>query len=320
MKEELLVELYEKRNDRRVDQAIRLVNDLEQYVNNNGEKLDTISLVMLKRYIQILIDKEENSLENIIAIARYYYVINNKDIYIYFTKLLGGLGVVENIRKRIVKFTNEETAVKVFEGLDSLPLGTEPEKIPNYTRHLMDSIKQMIPDDLVHKILAGNNHSIPIEAMLDEKKYYDESESLEVYLRERHARKVKELQLYCDEDKVWYEQIITQKVVDFVASNQEILSAKLQDNKLYVTKIPFETEGYLSTVSDTEKRYFACHCPFAREAIRLGLDIDPDWCYCSAGFAKYPFEVILDKKLDVKVLETPLDGSTICRFEIDLGQ
>ncbi len=58
---------------------------------------------------------------------------------------------------------------------------------------------------------------------------------------------------------------------------------------------------------------------FARESILTGNSIDGNWCYCSAGFAKFPFEVILDKQLDVKLLNCALNGDEVCRFEIDLG-
>lgn len=48
-------------------------------------------------------------------------------------------------------------------------------------------------------------------------------------------------------------------------------------------------------------------------------NVPSDWFYCSAGFAKFPFEVILEKELSVKVLSSALDGDGLCRFEIDLG-
>ena len=68
------------------------------------------------------------------------------------------------------------------------------------------------------------------------------------------------------------------------------------------------------------KRDYACHCSFMKENILSEEeDISKQWCYCSAGFAKYPFETILEQELEVKLLNTPLDGDFICRFEIDLS-
>jgi len=43
------------------------------------------------------------------------------------------------------------------------------------------------------------------------------------------------------------------------------------------------------------------------------------WCYCSGGFAKFPFEVIFDRELTVKVISSPLKGDNICRFAIDIS-
>jgi hypothetical protein len=144
---------------------------------------------------------------------------------------------------------------------------------------------------------------------------------MEQYLKERHERRVAELQEFCDSGRVWYEQEITQPVVDYVKSNQEILSAVKKGNKLYVTKIPYDTVGFLNAENDTQKNYYACHCTLAREAIlKEDTNIPSDWCYCSAGYAKFPFEQILDNELNVKVLNTALDGDGFCRFEIDLEE
>ncbi len=98
------------------------------------------------------------------------------------------------------------------------------------------------------------------KAMNIEKEFYENSESLDEYLKERHKRKVEELKRYCDSNRVWFEQIITQDVVDFVSSNQEILSAVRECNKLYVTKIPYDAVNYLKEDNKDKKIYYACHC------------------------------------------------------------
>jgi hypothetical protein len=69
------------------------------------------------------------------------------------------------------------------------------------------------------------------------------------------------------QNRVWFEQSITPEVLDFVKGNQEVLSARLIDDKLYVTKIPYDTKAYLEAKTDDMKKYYGCHCPFAREAI-----------------------------------------------------
>lgn len=41
------------------------------------------------------------------ALARYFYLIDAKDIYIYFTSIFGSKGVMENIKLRTIRYTGE---------------------------------------------------------------------------------------------------------------------------------------------------------------------------------------------------------------------
>ena len=317
-----LTDLYSKRgySDEQTRQAIDYVLSLEKHIMASGAALSTCSVDDIKGYIALLLENGEVTAETLLAMARYFYLENRHDIYIYFTKLFGGMGVLENIKRRAEKYAGKETARKIFDGFAFPPLGTPLEEVPKYTNGLMARLKKHTSPELYKKILAGNNHGVPEQSMQSEKELYEKSESLGQYLKELHARKVAELQQYCDSGQVWFEQEITPPVVDFVASNQEILSAAEKDGKLYVTKIPYDTPAYLAAKTDKEKNYYACHCPFAREAIISGRDAVPsDWCYCSAGFTKFPFEIILGRELDVKVINSALDGDGFCRFEIDLG-
>jgi len=322
MNTDSFVKLYKDRgyDDKTIDKAVSELIQAEKFLRQQDAKLDKVSVDMIKDYIKYLIDSNKNNLDTLLALARYFYVIKNNDVYIHFTKILGGLGVLENIKKRMENYAGKEMANKVLDGFNMPPLGTPLEEVPYYTHNLMERIKKNLEPDLYQKILAGNNHGIPKESMKLEKEFYENSKSLDDYLKERHIRKVEELQSYCDSETIWFEQIITQDVVDFVASNQEVLSAKRKGNKLYVTKIPYDVVKYLQETDAKKKSYYACHCPFARESVMsLNETVDSEWCYCSAGFAKYPFEIILGRELNVRLLESALDGHGICRFEIDLG-
>jgi hypothetical protein len=318
MKEKLLRDLYNQRgyDEKTADEAVAAVKAMENAcVDFHLSGQDEIS-----SYMQVLIEKGTNTLPNILALARYYYLIDNQKGYIYFTKILGGLGVVDNIKRRLVNHVGEKTRDLIFNGLEEPPLGSPPEMIPQFTSKLMKRLKDILEPDVYQKVLAGNNHGIPREAMLSEKEKYEKAASLDEYLKDRHDRKVAELQEYCDSGRVWFEQQITQDIVDYVTSNQEILSAVREGDSLYVTKIPFDGINYLNTNDPVLKCYYACHCPFARESIldESKENVDAEWCYCSAGFAKFPFEIILDTELDVEMLQSPLKGDPVCRFRISL--
>lgn len=299
-----------------VETVIKMENDLFE----KGCDLSTATVEQVVEYVSKLVAEKENSIKNILALARIFYIHDRKEIYIYFLKILGGIGVIDNIRTRMEKYAGKIITEEIFNNLEEPPLGTDFKKIPEFTAELMKRVEKRLPQEQYEIIFAGNNHGLSEAAMKNEKELYENAESLDDYLKDRHIRKVAELQHHADTGKVWFEQQITQDIVDFVKSNQEILSAVRKDDKLYVTKIPYETDSYLKAEDDTFKRYFACHCPFARESILEGKEVSANWCYCSAGFAKFPFEQILGRELTVKLLESPLKGDMVCRFEIDISE
>ena len=56
-----------------------------------------------------------------------------------------------------------------------------------------------------------------------------------------------------------------------------------------------------------------------REAIKRGdVRLFADFCSCSGGFHKKPFEAIFGQRLKVDVLESVLKGDERCRFAIHL--
>lgn len=321
MKEKRLRELHSRREKSReeTEQAVRFVRDLESDLDAQGIVLDEVKVEVVQAYIQERITNHENTLPRLLAIARYFYIIERHDIYIYFASLFGGLGVIESIKERLQAKEGEDVCQSVFRNYKEIPLGTDPKEMPKAIETMMNGLLETVPPESVRNVLAGNNHGIPKESMNREKEFYEAAETLDDYLLERHQRKVKELQEYCDRKQVWYEQEITQEVVDYVKGNQEILSAVREGDTLYVTKIPYDGSHYLEAEDEKLKSYYACHCPFARESIMNQESVvSPQWCYCSGGFAKFPFEVLFDRELEVELLKSALAGDVICRFAIKL--
>ena len=78
---------------------------------------------------------------------------------------------------------------------------------------------------------------------------------------------------------------------------------------------------YLEETDEQLKRYYACHCAWARESIRTRDDeISPTFCYCSAGFTKMPWEAALDQPLEVDMSKSVLKGDLECSFIVHLPE
>jgi hypothetical protein len=320
MNKTLFIEYYHKRNISQplIDQALLALQSANDFLSKQGSSLDTATIEQIRTLLDLWIQDSTNDTESILALARYFYLTGHNDQYVYFTRLTGGMGVIENIKER---FDLVMAPLKADEAIpiNTPPLGSNPEEVPDFTAKFMTKLETIADEKQTRAILCGNNHGLSKEAFSKEKALYDASLSMEAYLKDLHERRVRELQDHSDQDKVWFEQKITQATVDFVASNQELLSAVLKDDVLYLTKIPYDPQAYLEETDPIKKRYYACHCPFAREAILKGEPhISKNWCYCSAGFEKFHFETILDRPLDIEVLQSALQGDPICRFAIKL--
>lgn len=294
------------------------MNDFYKYLSNIKKSIENISEEEMDKYIISCIENKKNSREHLRDLAHEVLKAGREDLYIYFTGYFGSVGVVESILEKAISVIGKEKTDEIIRGLELKPFGTPAGKMPVFTSELVNKFLKGTDDKEFRLIFAGNNHGIPAEAFELEKLAYQEAKDMDEYLKGRHRRKIMELEKFMHDNKIWFEQRITQKVIDHVKGNQEILSAVRDGNRLYVTKIPFDTEKYLDSEGN-ERLYHACHCYFARKSLLEGEKSVPyEWCNCSAGFAKYPFEVILGRQLEVRVLESPLKGDDRCRFEITI--
>jgi hypothetical protein len=126
----------------------------------------------------------------------------------------------------------------------------------------------------------------------------------------------------CQADgKLFFSQEITDEVVQYVEDHPETECGVREGNILYITKIPYNAKQYLTETDPTLKRYYACHCPWAREAIKKeNIRLNPIFCSCSGGYSKKPWEVIFGQILQVEVLESALKGDFRCRFSVHLPE
>ena len=173
MDKQKLEELYTQRgySAEKTEQAIDAVLNLEKYLNASDASLESCTVGNIKKYIAHLLNNNKIDMDTVLAMARYFYLENRHDIYIYFTKLLGGLGVLENIKRRTEKYAGKDAADKVFKGFSFPPLGTPIEEVPDYTKDLMRRIEKNLSTDLYKRILAGNNHGVQKEGMQAEKEF-----------------------------------------------------------------------------------------------------------------------------------------------------
>jgi hypothetical protein len=208
---------------------------------------------------------------------------------------------------------------EVFTGIGVAPLGTPSPEKPRFLFPVIERLIEKVGQKKVEKLLAACLRDLPDKYYKNERRKYMKSRDIDDCITKRHHAFVRTLQKCQREGELFFAQEITDEVVAFVKERPEIESGVRDGNILYVSKIPYNAKQYLAETDPTMKRYYACHCPWAREAIKNGdVKLNSVFCNCSGGFSKKPWEIIFGQVLQVDVLESVLQGDLRCRFAIHL--
>jgi len=319
MESAVLREYYQKRGFSEDETAIAVLslNECQDSLDPGTGGIEDCSVARMKEYIAHLNERQCINYPALWALARAASLAENAELYIYLVRIAEPGSIISNIKEHICNVLGNERACELFRGLPTPEASALSERTCLFTRELVDKLAASSTDAECKKALQGNAHGIPPEAFADEAEAFRKAESIASYLEEAHKRSVQSLQDHADSGRLWFEQIITQPVVDWVAANREVLGGVLEDGKIFWTKIPYDPDVWLNEKDPDRRRYLACHCPMARESLNEpGEKISGLWCNCTAGFIKQRFNAVFGFETEVELLESVLNGDDRCRFAV----
>ena len=120
------------------------------------------------------------------------------------------------------------------------------------------------------------------------------------------------------EKEDFYGQPITDEVLEFLREHPAILAPVREGNILRCMAFPGDMQAYLAAEDPKMKRYYACHCPFARESILAEEPVSATLCNCSLGHVMNFSEAFLGRSLSGRVVRSVLGGDLLCEYEITL--
>ncbi|MBU0935778.1 MAG: hypothetical protein KKI09_15305 [Spirochaetes bacterium] len=304
-----------------IDDALRLLSNIDQALQTAGSSLDQASLPLVEQQTEIRLASVPDGAAMIMALARYFVVSNQDALSIRMLAYLLPIGVLPAMAERLTSLHGKEVHDRVMQGVHIPPVGSAPEKYPEATRLFTEQLVAELGAEEAHRVLAWNVHGIPAQAFAGESERLLELGSIDAWLADYHRRQVDILAKHAADGTLWYEQKITPAVVDFVRGNQELLSGRRIDDKIYQTKIPYNPDRYLTSNDKLERRKLACHCPLAAAGIsETGSAVPAAWCSCSAGYEKFRFDVVFGRETSAAVLQSALDGSEICRYAVTIPE
>jgi hypothetical protein len=305
-----------------INHGIRIVGETEAFLKTKRkiEDFGQASIEDLRNVVQYFFENRKNTWENLLALLRYSRFAGNQEIEIALLELLDGSDVLENLSRKVKKIVGEKRHREIFEEIELPPLGTFSIDKPKVTKKLMERLEAFLGEEGCREVLLSGPHAGPKKAYLPERRAFMESKGVDDFLQKRHKEYIDELEQHMKEQTLYFTQEIDKEVLDYVRNTPTCQNGVREGNIIYLTKIPYVAKRYLNEKNERMKRYYYCHCPWVREAIKSGIDISPNFCYCSAAFEKRPWDVIFDQPVKADVIETVLKGDLVCRFAIHIPE
>ncbi len=265
-----------------------------------------------------MMEEKTNKRENYYAVALYGRFVHDNALLLAALELIDGAEVLDNLYRKTGEALGEGRREALFAGLQPLPLGTPNAQKPAAMKSVLERLEEAEPE-ACREIMAGGLRELPDEHYAEDKALFEDCADIDEYMWRKKRALVAELRQIQREGRLYFNQQITDEVIEYVRRNPEIGQGVRAGNIIYETKIPYQAKEYLAETDEDKKRYYYCHCPWVKESLRQGRSgISPVFCNCSAAYTKKPWEVIFGQKLQADVLETVLQGDLRCRFAIHL--
>jgi len=308
-------------NGQTIQANIKMVKEFEAFLRkkHRGKDLSKATARDLRGFVAHLMRDENDTWDNLLALLRYSRFSKNRKMEIALIERLDGSDVLQNLSDKLKQAVGVDRHDEIFEGIELPRLGTHARDKPMVTKQIMERLEARLDEETLKEILSSGLHAPEQKKYLrPERRRFLKSKGIDDYLEKRHKEFVDELEKHVREKTLFFTQEIDREVVEYVRNNPIIHSGVREGDVIYVAKIPYMAKKYLREKDEKRKRYYYCHCPWVREAIKSDLEISPNFCYCSAGFVKQIFDVIFDQPVKADVMETALRGDTICKFAIHI--
>jgi hypothetical protein len=304
-----------------IDQSIRMVASYEAYLESapHPRSLAKSTREDILSYSKTMIEAGSNSYEHYVALARYGLSFGNNALYTGVLELLDGAEVLDNLYHKVAQEVGDERRDAIFSGVDKIPLGTPNSEKPAVMQPALERLERGIDLETREKIVGSGLRDLQEDWYVEERNKYQGCQDIDQYLDQKGEEFISQLENIKASGKLFFNQEITDEVIEFVDRIPEIRQGVREGNIIYEIKIPHMSKEYLAEQDEIKKRYYYCHCPWVKESLKSGKSGIPSWfCNCSAAFHKKPWEVIFGQSLHAEIIESVLQGDLWCRIAIHL--
>jgi hypothetical protein len=208
----------------------------------------------------------------------------------------------------------EPARTEVMKGSAALSSQSSREEVVAWSKAAMERLDALVPDE--HKrreVMTGCACQYPSAQLAEIQQAYAETRDADL----AHQMLQEQFESLLRDTLKLREALIE----EIVARGWGSAGVKAGSHVI-ATKIPKSGNllEYMQEEDPQRRRQLYCHCPRVRDALTMGERLSPTYCYCGAGFYKGIWEEILQRPVEVEVLESVLQGGHVCTIAIHLPE
>ncbi len=322
MKEKAFLKYLSKNNVSQEQAAVYIsrLNEFNKFLEKDNKNVDSIPDGEIVNYTEYLIENnEDNILDLLRALINYANFIKKYDYIVEIIDISESYNAMDNLYQRVAEQFDEKTRDEIFENMEIPPLGSHPDKKPEFTKVVMKRLEEKLGEEKTIELLKPCLHGRPGSLKKDREDFLRIND-IDEFLKVKQQVFIEQMQKHQKEGTLEFAQYIDEDVMEYIKNNPTISPGKREGDKIIDIKMPYQTKKHLNTKDEKMKRYHSCYCPWVRGAIKNGTEkeIFPNFCHCSAGYTKIYWDAIFDQPTKVEPIETALTGALVCKFAIDI--
>lgn len=304
-----------------ITSARRFAEYLSKGAGLDGVRSATVS--EFEAYSQVLIRNRENTVKAFDGIAECALLAGNTDVYVVALEIADGWNVVHTLAKRIEAACGDGARAAIFADVTMPEIGITKADQASLMQTIVNRMMRVLPEERCRSILTGLKHGLSdmtLDEVKDDRALLARSESIDDFLAARHRNWISKLEELKGRGEPLWTITIDDEVLEYLRSNPEIGGGARYGNKIYETKIPYMPQRYLRETDPVLKRYYFCHCPWARDAIKHPdkPQVPSVFCHCSLGYSKNYWDALFGCSVEGEVVESVLNGNMRCRMAFTL--
>jgi len=294
---------------------MQIAEEFQKYIEENGVSSETVNQFIRKKQ-----DENANMMLTVQAMKEYAQLTGDEllvsEVIIQetdFDKWCGA--VMANLSKTTQKMYGSEVWEKIFKEMQMPKPGWTLDELSDFTynieqKYLSAATREKY--ECAHKLggpfVTSYKESDRKELTL---------EAIDLIIEKMNAELIDLLKEHNKSGELFFNQKIDDSVMKEYETGK--WNIRREGLKIIFMKIPFLMSKYLTETDNRMKRYYACHCPWARKSILKDQTVSPSFCYCSLGHDKQGLENAFGRQLEGRVICSVLDGNSLqCVFEVDI--